>query len=137
MGRNSPKYAENTIVAFMMYSKNSDISKHTGLSDTTVRRYRKDPAFQAVLTERRDAMLAQVTDKLRSALIPAADTLMETLQSKTASDQVRINAANAIFTHARALIETQELLSRVEKLEAEKANIERILWNLGRVKLEA
>lgn len=120
-------YPETVINAFLSNSKISDIMKQTGLSRSTIERYRSDPELQKILTQRREMMLQGVLDSMRASLQPAADKLIAIILDPETPRQTTVNAISTLFANTKALIETVELSRRLADLEGQRAEIEE-LW---------
>lgn len=75
----------------------------------------KTPAFQAELSRQRKEMIDQAKDRLKYGMTKAVDRLMELLEDRQASIQLR--AAQAILEHGFKAIEQQEIEQRLKELE--------------------
>ena len=83
----------------------------------TAWRYLGDPAVQAALSEKQDAMLSHAALQIAQDMATALDTLREIATDKTASSAARVGAARVILSHAIQLIELTALAERVARLE--------------------
>lgn len=71
-----------------------DVATEIGVSEKTVQRWKQKPEFQAVVKERRDAVLAE---------LPNAKSVLESALNATRKDgspdwQIRVAAAKALMT---------------------------------------
>ncbi len=114
-------YSETLIGAFMTCYKNVDIAKAAGLSLETVRKYKKDPEFNAVLNERRAGIVSAAVDKMSASLLEDVDALQSIIKDAGVNPAVRVTAVNTKWTHLR---EWRTLLEFDKRLRAlELANI--------------
>lgn len=114
------QYPENLIEAFLTEFKIMDIVRVTGLSKTTVHKYKNDPAFQAVLTERRSAMVAAAVDRMARYMNENVDTLQAVIRDPETSAQTKVNAIQVMMNQLQSWTTTTEILSRLQALEGAK-----------------
>ena len=114
------QYPENLIEAFLTEFKIMDIVRVTGLSKTTVHKYKNDPAFQAVLTERRSAMVAAAVDRMTKYMNENVDTLQAVIRDPETSAQTKVNAIQVMMNQLQSWTTTTEILSRLQALEGAK-----------------
>ena len=116
------EYDERVISAFLHNYKTVDIIRETGLSKTTVYKYKNDPEFQKVLQKRKDRILNVVVNRMQDRMIKDMEKLDEVIDNPESSGQVVVNAINVKWNHLREWITTTEILSRLEAVErTEKA----------------
>jgi len=120
VARNKYKYEcdEKVISAFLGNFRTADIVRESGLSRTTVQKLKTDPDFQRVLTERRDAVIRASVDKMRTYLLTDVEKLQEIIDDTETSPQTRVNAIQVVLSQLRSWIETDDILKRLEALEA-------------------
>lgn len=111
------QYTENIINAFLNNSTCAAIARETGLSETTVRRYRDDPCLQQILGERRQAMITDAVETMRSFMKEGTETLIKIIRDSSTPAQTRVNALNLLFTQFRDWVTTTEIQQRIEVLE--------------------
>lgn len=113
-------YSEKIINAFLDNDKVIDIMAATGLSRSTIERYRADPELQKILSDRKAAFVEAAVLKMQKTLSESADVLQKIIKNEDISPQVRVNAIQVLFTQCRNWTETADILKRLEALEAEK-----------------
>ena len=93
-----------------------DAATQAGVSERTVRRRLEDAEFSGQVDATRSEMIARAVGRLAEASTEAADTLRGLLAAR--SETVRLGAARSILELAVRLREHDELVSRIEALEA-------------------
>lgn len=97
--------------------KNADIAAAAGLSIATIKRYKRDPEFKAVLNARRAEIVGAAVDKMTGAILHNADVLQEIIDNPDVNPAVRVQAIGTQWTHLRdwrALLEFDERLRALE-----------------------
>ena len=89
-----------------------------GVSDRYARNLRATPAFRAALREARDQVLQDATARAAGGLVEAIDVLREVMSDTSSPTPARVAAARVLLATTPALIETNDLLERIEALEA-------------------
>jgi len=99
----------------------TDIAEAAGLSRETIRKYKRDPAFNAVLNERRAAIVGAAVDKMAGSILRDADVLQEIIDDCNVNPAVRVQAIGTKWSHLR---EWRALLDFDDRLRAlELANL--------------
>lgn len=98
-----------------------DIARAAGLSPETIRKYKRDPAFNAVLNERRAAIVGAAVDRMNESILRDVDVLQEIINNPEVNPAVRVTAINTKWSHLR---EWRALLDFDDRLRAlELANL--------------
>jgi hypothetical protein len=92
-------------------------AKQCHLSDRTIYRRLKDPAFRARLREVRSDMVRRAAGMLTAAAGQAVSTLLS-LQKESVPAAVRLGAARAVLEIGIKVREMAELEARMDELEA-------------------
>lgn len=92
-------------------------SEYSGISESTLWRYLKEPEFCTILDQRRAETMQRAAAALNEQLESAAQTIQAIMQDNTAPPQTRVNAARAVLEYAAKYDEQANLLRRVERLE--------------------
>lgn len=106
------------LTALLQCKTATEAARAAGCNEKTVRRYLADPVFLAALREQQAAMLAGV----RAAIVSGAETAITVLREVLSSggdEGLRARTAQFWLTHLQKTIETDELLARLEVLEAQ------------------
>lgn len=111
-------YSEEVIQAFLMNTKTKDIAGATGLSTKTIARYKADPEFQKILSERRLEYVRGCVAKLQGALQECVDKLLEIIRAPDVAPQTKVNAIQVAFNQCREWTTTIDIVERLEALEA-------------------
>lgn len=100
--------------------KNVDIAKAAGLSVETVRKYKKDPEFNAVLSERRAGIVSAAVDKMSESLLSDVDVLQSIINDASVNPAVRVTAIHTKWSHLREWRTLLEFDKRLRVLELAK-----------------
>ena len=106
------------IGAFMSCYRVKDIAAAAGVSVTTVNRYKRDPAFIAVLNERRAAIVGAAVDKMTGSILRDADVLQEIIDNPDVNPAVRVQAIGTKWSHLREWRALLDFDDRLRALEA-------------------
>jgi len=90
--------------------------KKAGIGQRTGWRYLADPAVQAELTRRQDAMLAQTAAMLAQDSSEAVAVLMY-IAGKGQNESARVGAARAILAHVIQMAQLRALSERMAAIE--------------------
>ena len=113
-------YSEKIVNAFLENDKVVDIMNATGLSRSTIERYRADPELQRILSERKAAFVEVAVLKMQKTLSESADVLQRIIKNEEINPQTRVNAIQVLFTQCKNWTETADILKRLEALEMEE-----------------
>lgn len=111
------KYSETVINAFLKYDKIVDIMTDTGLSRSTIQRYRDDPELQQLLAERKTEYIKTAVNKMQLFLCEGVETLQKIIRDDEVAPQIKINAIQIMFNQCRSWTETTDILERLKLLE--------------------
>ena len=110
-------YSEDLISAFLTCFTVREIARKTGLSKTTVYKYKADPEFNAVLNERRAAIVQEAVNKMSASILTDVDVLQSIINDAGINPAVRISAINLKWSHLREWHETVDTDNRLKALE--------------------
>jgi len=109
---------QEAVIAFLLTERtHADAAVKAGISEATLQRWLRRPAFQAAYRSARRAVLDAALGQLQALAGEAVATLRECLSAQRPAD--RIKAAVAVLAHAKAG-DVQELLAEVEALKHEE-----------------
>ena len=111
------EYPETLIEAFLTEYKLIDIARVTGLGRETVRRYKNDPDFQAVLTERRSAMVSAAVDRMTEYMTEDVEILQAVIRDPDTSAQTKVNAIQVMMNQLQTWTTTTDILRRLQAIE--------------------
>jgi len=95
----------------------ADAAGEAQLSERTVYRYLAEPAFQEALRAEQARVINASTAAVIGTRPRAVQTLLEALETDTASWAEKIRAAHYLMGHAQTAIELDALTARLERLE--------------------
>ena len=87
------------------------------ISRETAYKYLKNPTFQAELNKRRSECINDTVRYLQGKLSLCNETLVKIIEDPNTSDQIKINAINAIYTNCKSMTETAEIITRLASIE--------------------
>lgn len=100
-------------------------ARESGICRATLYNYLEDPAFKAELAKRKRDQLEEGNAQLRAGIKEAVKELRKIITKKGTSDQTRVNAINALLTHAAKFAEIVDVMERLDQLESTQAEKER------------
>ena len=113
---------EAVISALMENASITSAAKALGVSRGTVSKKLKDPDFQKLWQDVRQATLDTATAALQCATGEAVSVARSTLADSIISPQIRLNAATLILSNALKYTEQGEILRRLDALERTLSN---------------
>jgi hypothetical protein len=112
------KYNESIIQAFTKYERTSDIEKETGLSRTTIAKYKKDPDLKQIVQQRRSETVTAAVALMQDYLKEGAEKLIQIINAPDTPAQVKLNGVQLLFNQCRDWLTTVDLQKRLEELES-------------------
>ncbi len=88
-----------------------------GLAESTLRRYKQDPEFQAEYRKRCNKLLETACTKAKSALPPAIERLNSIIQDDAQQPREHIAACRALCEYSLRLNEAVDIEQRLRALE--------------------
>lgn len=111
------QYSETVISAFLKYDKITDISSATGLSRSTIKRYKSDPELQQLLVERKTEFIKAAVNKMQAFMSEGVEILQNIIRDNETSAQTKVNAIQIMFNQCKTWTETADILERLKMLE--------------------
>lgn len=93
-------------------------AEKAGISRKTADNYLKDKDFRKELTHRQGECINDTVRFLQGKLAFCNEVLIAIIENPETSQQVKINAINTIYTNCKSLMETSEIIARLEQLES-------------------
>lgn len=117
-GEKFSRQQEAAIIGLMSKPTITAAARAGGVSVATLRRWLADPEFAAAYrVARRDAM-HQATARLQRAATAAVTALESIVRAPKSGEAARVSAARTILELGLRAVESDELLARLEHLEA-------------------
>lgn len=92
-----------------------------GITSKTLRAYLADPEFQAEYKKAFAGLVEDATRQAQQAIAPALSTLRDVVEDGGENAQARISAARSILEYSLKLTEQNDILSKLQELEAAMA----------------
>lgn len=89
-----------------------------GCTPVTVSHRVSNPEFRKKYDEAREGLIISTRDMLQRSTCNAVSTMVAIMQDERASQQTRLNAAEAILKHGARYTEIGDVLERIKALEA-------------------
>ena len=109
---------EKALQALLVSRTRAEAAKATGIGESTLREYMKDPEFLDRYREAFGNLVQDATRQAQQALTLALSTLTEIMENTGEQATARIQAARYLVEYALRLGEQCDLLARLERLEA-------------------
>jgi hypothetical protein len=109
---------EQAISALLIHPTLPEASAASGISISTLRRWRKNPLFEKDYEKARKALLESAANGLRSHARGAADILWELASDANTKQTAKVSACRAIIDLAFHSAQLQELSDISERLRA-------------------
>ena len=117
MGNASERKDELILAALLSSPTVRAASTACGVSESQIYARLRNEGFKKKYDEARKEILEQNTAALQGHLGIAIETLVEIVKDKDASQQTRLNAAEAIIRNSLKLTEQADIIARVDALE--------------------
>ena len=105
------------IDALLTCRTQTEAAQKAGISRQTLRKYRKNPEFEAEYNEAARGVLEDAKTQAAAGLGPAVDALIKIVIDDEAQDTARVSAAKAVLEYSLRLCEYVDIARRLEKLE--------------------
>ena len=112
-----PSNKDKALIALLGSNSIRDAAKACGLSEVTIYRYLNDQDFRREYREVRRQSVENAIGQMQRLTADAADTLERNLHCENPAVEVR--TAQIIFENSIKLLETTDILERLENLENE------------------
>ncbi len=109
---------EKVIAALLAFPTVRQAAESVGVGESTVTRWMTEPEFKARYEAARRELLDSAKTALRAASLGAVSTLAAISGDVNAKDSARVSAAKSILDLVLRIHETEDVLARIEKLEA-------------------
>lgn len=89
-----------------------------GLSEAQFYKRIRADDFKRKFSKVKDELLNRVTTTMQNGMTEAAQTMLEIMRDEATAPQIRLNAADSIIRNGMRLTEQNDILQRLEELEA-------------------
>lgn len=115
---------ETIIAALLSCSTNTEAARKCRITEKQLYNRMSTPEFKTKLSEARRGLLNHAVTALETRLSEAAETMGGIMTDKTASPQVRLNAADLVIRNSLRLTERMDVIERLTELEKAVAEME-------------
>lgn len=109
---------EQILQALLTSSTVREASRSSGIPEATIYKYLKKPEFKRLYKEQKAELINQATGYLQSITAQAVETIKEIADDTEINPQTRLTACRSILEYSIKLTETNDILQRLEALEA-------------------
>ena len=109
---------QKALLALLSQPTKSKAAEAAGIAPKTLRCYLEDPEFQAEYKKAFSGMVEDAVRQSQQSLAPALATLREIVEDNGLDAQPRISAARSILEYSLKLTEQNDILAKLEALEA-------------------
>lgn len=115
---------ETVISGLLLNGSIRNTANALGVSPSTIYRVCNEEGFKEAFNKAKMDILQGTCAKLTNNLLKAVDVVTDIMNNTENSPQIRLNAANQLFSVALRLNEQCELLARIETIEKRLENSE-------------
>jgi hypothetical protein len=108
---------EAAIAALLTHGTLGKSAAASGISESTIRRWLKEPQFQSAYSEAKRQLLEGTINRLRSIGADAVNGLHYVVRDRLSPAGARVSASRAILEVMLRAVEVQDLAERLDKLE--------------------
>jgi len=116
-GAKFPRKKEAAAAALLTQRTIEDAALSVGIGSATLRRWQKEPEFQAAFREAKFAAFSQSIGRLHQLSSAAVSTLGKVMLDPATPPATKIRAADSILNHTTKSIEIEDLRARLGNLE--------------------
>jgi len=109
---------EAAILALLTARNVEEAASTAGVPARTLHRWMNEPVFKAGLREAKLAAFGQGIARLHQMCSAAVSTLGKVMVDPKTPPATKVRAADSILNHTAKAIETEDILARLEELEA-------------------
>ena len=113
---------QKAIQALLTQPTKAEAAKAAGVGASTLRQYMKDPEFITAYREAVTEILESTTRKTQIAAGHAVDVLSDIMTNPNEQAGPRVSAADKILSYALKLTEQNDIMTRLDALEAQTAS---------------
>ena len=116
-GAKSNRQRDEAIAALLSHRSVEEAARAVGIAPNTLRRWMKQPDFDAAYREAKRDVFSQSIARLQQASSAAASTLIKLAVDPSTPAATRLRAANSILDRSGKAIETEDTQARLTALE--------------------
>jgi hypothetical protein len=109
---------EAAIAALLTQRTSEDAARSIGIAPATLRRWQKEPEFDAAFRAAKVAAYRQTIARMHQLSGAAVSTLGKVMLDAATPPATKVRAADSILNHTAKAIEIEEIDARLKELEA-------------------
>src|SRR5271169_130594 len=108
---------EAAVAALLTARNTEEAARAVGIGPATLRRWQKEPEFDAAYREAIRLSYKQSIGRMHQASSAAVSTLLKVMVDPTTPASTKVRAADSVLAHTAKAIETEDIEARVAALE--------------------
>jgi len=108
---------EAAVAALLTARNTEEAARSVGIGPATLRRWQKDPGFDAAYREAVRLSFKQSIGRLNQASSAAVSTLLKVMVDPATPASTKVRAADSVLNHTAKAIEIEDIEVRVQELE--------------------
>ena len=120
-GSKSDRQRDEAIEALLSHRSVEEAARSVGITPNTLRRWLKQPEFDAAYRDAQRERHAQSNARLQGGYSAAVSTLLKVMLDPSTPPATKVRAASIIVDHAKRAMETEDIQARLATLEADAA----------------
>ncbi len=113
---------QGAIAALVSHRTIEDAAKSVGIGKTTIFRWLQEDTFSDAYRKARTQAVKQAIGRIQATCTEAVDVLREIMINREAPFSVRVTVARTILETSIKAVETEDLVTRIEHIEAHLNN---------------
>jgi transposase-like protein len=120
-GAKSSRQRDEAIVALLTHRNIDEVARAVGIAPNTLRRWMKQPEFDAAYLEAKREAYSQSIARLQGALSAAVSTLLKVMLDPSTPAATKVRAIGIVLDHAKKAMEIEDIQARLTVLEGTEA----------------
>jgi hypothetical protein len=116
---------EAAIAALLTRPSIEDAARVAGVGEKTLRRWMREPQFQARYLRARREGVSQAIARMQQATGVAGTVILKLMTDPNSPAAVRLRAAESVYTHAIKGVELEDIETRLAALEQQSGSSDR------------
>ena len=116
-GAKSSRQRDEAIIALLTHRNVEEAARAVGHAPNTLRRWMKQPEFDAAYREAKREAYSQSIARLQGALSAAVSTLLKVMLDPSTPAATKVKAISIVLNHAAKAMEIEDIQARLTAVE--------------------